>query len=142
VWRDAIGGDVTIRAPSLVVATGVAEAGGWYELSGMQGEASGPTEFRATWTPAASAIEVVGEIDIATAPKLAEAIEGALAQGLRPIRLDMRAVTFIDASVLGLFVRVQKRYERTDGAPVVEVVAGPFVERVIRLAEMERFLAR
>jgi anti-anti-sigma factor len=99
----------------------------------------GSTNFRAAWTPGSSTVEVVGEIDVTSASALAETLDAALARVRPPIRLDMTEVTFIDASVLGVLVRVQKRYD-TDGSAVVEVVAGLFVDRVLRLAQLERFL--
>lgn len=107
----------------------------------MEAKDSGSTDFRAAWSPGSATVEVAGEIDIATAPMLAEALDGALAHARPPIRLDMRGVTFVDASVLGLLVRAQNRYGRGDGVAVVEVIAGPFVEKVMRLAQMEHFLA-
>jgi anti-anti-sigma factor len=99
--------------------------------------------FRARWTPGSPSVEVIGEIDLATAAAFAKVLDEVLASGRRPVALDMGAVTFADASLPRVLVHAQKIYESPDRKPVIEVVAASrVVERVLRLVELERFLVR
>lgn len=47
----------------------------------------------------------VGELDVAAAPSLWEALDGALRSGVARIVLDMRGLTFIDASGIRVIMR-------------------------------------
>lgn len=50
-----------------------------------------------------------GEIDLAGAPRLREAFSDALAEGHTHLVMDLRAVTFIDSTGLGLLVGAGKK---------------------------------
>ena len=50
-----------------------------------------------------------GEIDLAGAPRLREALSDVLAGGHTDLVMDLRAVTFIDSTGLGLLVGVGKK---------------------------------
>jgi anti-anti-sigma factor len=98
--------------------------------------------FRASWTPESPSVQVTGEIDVATAPAFASVLHEVLALGGRPVKIDMHAVTFADASLPRVLVHAQKLYESETQDPVIEIVAASHVvERVLRLVELERFLA-
>jgi anti-anti-sigma factor len=98
--------------------------------------------FQASWTPDSPSIQVTGEIDLVTAPAFARMLDNALAVGRHPVKLDMQAVTFVDASLPRVLVRAQKDHQSSDDEPVIKVVAASnIVERVLRLVELERFLA-
>ncbi|MER5795503.1 STAS domain-containing protein [Streptomyces sp. NPDC001980] len=49
-------------------------------------------------------ITLVGEIDLATAPQVSEALAECLSDGIRSIDVDLTAVTFCDASGLNAFL--------------------------------------
>ena len=53
-----------------------------------------------------------GELDIATVPRLAEAIESALANAPRELTLDLRPLSFLDSSGLREFIVLNDRAER------------------------------
>jgi anti-sigma B factor antagonist len=64
-------------------------------------------------------IAVTGEIDVATAPQLREALHGAIAQGQSTVVLDLLGVTFLDSTALGELhvviadARIRKIFEIT-----------------------------
>lgn len=90
---------------------------------------------------AAPAVVAAGEIDVASAPVLARALDQALDHGVRPVTIDLTGVQFIDASVLGVLAKAQAVYG-ADGDQVVRVTgASFFVARVFRIAEMDHLLA-
>lgn len=77
-------------------------------------------------------LEVEGELDLARAPELREAAEQAwaAAPGARNLVVDLRAVTFLDSSGLGvLFGRLREVRER--GGRLALVVPRGAVRRVL-----------
>ncbi|MFD3582657.1 STAS domain-containing protein [Streptomyces sp. NPDC058683] len=53
-------------------------------------------------------ITLAGEIDLATAPQVSEALAECLSDGIRGIDVDLTAVTFCDASGLNAFLRAYR----------------------------------
>jgi anti-sigma B factor antagonist len=49
-------------------------------------------------------VTVSGEADVATAPAVSAALDRALSAGARSITLDLTDATFVDSTVLGLFI--------------------------------------
>lgn len=74
--------------------------------------------------------DLCGELDMATAPQMAELddVEGALF-------LDLRAVSFIDSSGVAGLLRLYRRCERDGCTFLVESCSRP-VERVLRIVGM------
>ncbi|MQA04143.1 MAG: anti-sigma factor antagonist [Streptosporangiales bacterium] len=60
-------------------------------------------------------VEVVGEIDVYTAPKLREAFIDLVAQGAYHLVIDMEQVEFLDSTGLGVLVGGLKRVRAHDG---------------------------
>ena len=60
-------------------------------------------------------IAVVGEIDVATAPQLREALHEVIAQGHATVVLDLLGVTFLDSTALGVLVGGLKRCRELGG---------------------------
>jgi anti-sigma B factor antagonist len=54
-------------------------------------------------------LTVVGELDLATAPRLQEAVQSHLAQGASSIVIDLGRLTFVDSSGLRLFIVLSDR---------------------------------
>jgi anti-anti-sigma factor len=78
-----------------------------------------------------------GEIDLASSPQLRKAL---LDQQASVVVLDLRAVTFIDSSGLGVIVGQQKR-ARENGKSFAVVTAGASaVERILELSGLVRVL--
>ncbi len=83
-------------------------------------------------------VRVRGEVDLASVPALWEVLSlaetrlhGAFADG--PLVLDLRAVTFLDASGLGVLVRAARRARRRGGRVVLRHPS-PIALRVLELS--------
>jgi len=85
---------------------------------------------RGDWT----VLSVTGELELATAPRLRQAVVGLVGEGHVDIVLDLSGVDFVDSIGLGVIVSVLKRVRGRDGRLVV---AGP-VPRVRALFELTR----
>jgi anti-sigma B factor antagonist len=87
-------------------------------------------------------LAVVGEIDLATAPRVRQAVIDALATaGSSPsVVLDLGSVDFIDSSGLGVVLGALKRVRSADGRLRV-IVREPQVRRVFELTDLDRILA-
>ena len=62
----------------------------------------------------ASVIEVAGEVDAHTAPTVHDAVEATIAPGARVI-VDLREVSFLDSTGLGVFVTALKHVREAEG---------------------------
>ncbi len=61
-------------------------------------------------------VTLEGEIDVYTAPRLKDALVGALEGGCLDLIIDMGNVTFIDSSGLGVLVGALRRAKERSGA--------------------------
>ncbi len=61
-------------------------------------------------------IEVGGEIDVYTAPKLREAITSLVDEGQRDLIIDLEKVEFMDSTGLGVLVGGLKRVRTHEGS--------------------------
>jgi anti-sigma B factor antagonist len=57
----------------------------------------------------AGRLTLSGELDLATVPRVQEAVDAALARGARTLIVDLSALSFIDSSGLRLFVVLHQR---------------------------------
>ena len=62
-------------------------------------------------------VSAVGEVDLATAPRLREALSDALALGIDELLMDLRQVTFIDSTGLGVLIGAGKKVYGRGGTP-------------------------
>jgi len=67
-------------------------------------------------TSGSTVIEVTGEIDVYTAPKLREKIINLVESGSYQLIVDMEAVEFLDSTGLGVLVGGLKRVRAHDGS--------------------------
>ncbi|MER5529887.1 STAS domain-containing protein [Streptomyces sp. NPDC002677] len=83
-------------------------------------------------------ITLAGEIDLATAPQVSEALAECLSDGIRSIDVDLTAVTFCDASGLNAFLTafrlvtdagmtLRLRYPSQAVARVIEITGSGFL---------------
>jgi anti-sigma B factor antagonist len=83
-------------------------------------------------TPEGHLITVRGELDLASAPALAEALQRTAGEGTQPVTLDLAGVTFIDSSALRALVLAGR--ELADGGRTLQI--GPRSEMVARVLSM------
>ena len=80
--------------------------------------AAGLSGFRAETRPVVDGtgeVVVDGEVDVATAPQLREALHQAIDQGATRLRIDLADVGFIDSAGLGVLIGVLKRVREIGG---------------------------
>ena len=65
-------------------------------------------------------LHVGGEIDMATAPQLRDALADLVDSGARSITLDLGAVGFVDSSGLGVLVGALRRQDQSGGRLRIE----------------------
>jgi anti-anti-sigma factor len=73
-----------------------------------------------------------GELDIATAPELAAALEERVAGGDLHIVFDLAELSFCDSAGLAAFVRFQRRLKELEGRFVIAAPM-PAVKRVLEV---------
>jgi anti-anti-sigma factor len=69
---------------------------------------SSPFEIRSAVGSGIGRLTLIGELDLATAPQVEEAVRGMLA-GTRDLVVDLSELTFIDSSGLRLFIDLSDR---------------------------------
>ena len=80
-----------------------------------------------------------GEIDLATSPRLREALLDPAARAPSVV-LDLREVTFIDSSGLGVIVGQQKRAQEHSERFAVAVGGAAAVQRILELSGLVKVL--
>jgi anti-sigma B factor antagonist len=84
-------------------------------------------------------VGVTGEIDVATAPALRDALLGLLNRGVDSLVVDLRGVTFIDSTGVGSLLRIHHR-QGLVGGRVHFVADQQSVLRVLDLMQLTRRL--
>ncbi|WP_158548733.1 STAS domain-containing protein [Blastococcus sp. TF02A-26] len=87
-------------------------------------------EVQRTTVHGRPALRVRGELDIATSPQLADAVDGVLEAGPTAFVVDLSETTFLDSSGARQLVRTARR---ADGAGVPLQVVCPADNRPVRL---------
>ena len=82
-------------------------------------------------------IAVVGEIDVATAPQLREALHEVIAQGNGTVVLDLLGVTFLDSTALGVLVGGLKRC-RELGGDLNVVVTDARIKKIFEITGLNK----
>ncbi len=83
---------------------------------------------------AAIVVVVAGEVDIYTAPRMAEALEQAVTHAPRPLVVDLSAVKFFDSSGLNVLLRGMQ------ATAELRVVASPVVRRLVEVTGLTTVL--
>ncbi len=87
---------------------------------------------RAGW----SVLELVGQLDVATAPELRQALQEAQYGGGARVVVDLTRVEFLDSFGLGVLVGGLKR-ARLQGGRFVLAGAGPRVQRIFEVTGLD-----
>lgn len=94
-----------------------------------------PFELRSSRTDDTLVIEVVGEVDMATAPELSTAISSAQ-EGVRRVIVNLTEVSFLDSSALNALVHSQRELAaRAIGLRVVSPT-DRLVRRVFEITQL------
>ncbi|MBA4860902.1 STAS domain-containing protein [Streptomyces sp. PSKA54] len=80
-------------------------------------------------------VEIHGEVDVYTVPQIRDHVVGRIDEGRRRIILDLRRVTFIDSTGLGVFVGILKRIRERDGELRL-VIASQTVRKIFDLTSL------
>lgn len=81
-------------------------------------------------------IDVGGEVDVFTAPKLRERIIGLLGDGKTRIVINLEKVAFMDSTGLGVLVGALKRVKERDGELALAGAQGT-VQRVLGVTGLD-----
>jgi anti-sigma B factor antagonist len=105
------------------------------------GDAEGQMPFavRSARSDDVTVVEVTGEIDLDTAPRMREVLDAALETG-DPVVIDMHGVTFMDSTGFGVLVLVNLRAMRT-GTPVALRAVPDRIRNLLGLLGLEAVLA-
>ena len=86
-------------------------------------------------------VRVAGELDIATGPRLHDAVENLRACGWSAIALDLGELTFIDSTGLALVLALCHG-PAVDGGEIAIAVSCPALERLLTVSKLEHALPR
>ncbi|MEX0755456.1 MAG: STAS domain-containing protein [Actinomycetota bacterium] len=84
---------------------------------------------------ARTVITLAGEVDLSTAPALRERLAGLIDGGATSLVVDLRQVTFMDSTGLGVLMGAHLRIHEQDGELRLVASEGP-VLRVLTLAKL------
>ena len=91
-------------------------------------------EIHSSHTDDTAHLELRGELDIGTAPKLEEAVDRALDDGCREVVLDLGGTTFLDSSGLGALIRAARTVGDRHGTMAVVSPPGSEARLVIEMS--------
>ncbi|HEV3000833.1 MAG TPA: STAS domain-containing protein [Solirubrobacteraceae bacterium] len=88
-------------------------------------------------TDGADVLSLVGELDLAAAPRFVTQAADALRAGARRLLIELQGVTFVDSAGLAALLNVLRRATAAR-APIVLVGAGPQLRRVLAQTRLDR----
>lgn len=103
---------------------------------------AGPAEVSLATRPGrgCTIVEVVGALDLASAPDLRACLQQVMADGAGTIVLDLAGLEFIDSSALGTIVLTYKDLQKRAGRLCV-AQPQPLVLRVLELTSVDRLVS-
>jgi anti-sigma B factor antagonist len=94
-----------------------------------------PLSVRRTLDDGYETLQVEGELDIATAPRMLAALNEALANMVSPLVVDLSRVVFMDSTGLALLMNARRRVMRLGQGFAIVCPGGP-ISRVFEIADM------
>ena len=91
-------------------------------------------DVRSSQSEGTARIELHGELDIGTAPKLDEAVGRALDDGCREVVLDLGGTTFMDSTGLNALIRAARAVDARRGRMAVLSPPGSEARVVIEMS--------
>lgn len=85
-------------------------------------------------------LDLVGEIDVYTAPQFKEAVNSMLAAGHKHLIINMAGVTYMDSSGFGALLSATKRL-RPQGGTVNLVQCNSAIDRILRITRLNTVFA-
>jgi len=80
-------------------------------------------------------LDVVGEIDVFTAPRFKEALNTIIAAGQKDLIINMARVSYMDSSGFGTLLSATKRL-RPEGGSVNLVACNSAIDRMLRITRL------
>jgi anti-sigma B factor antagonist len=99
-----------------------------------------PSVTTKPFSPHGAFVRVAGDLDLALAPRLGDAIEGEIARGHRHLVIDLSAATFLDCTSIATLLRAVAPLRRDPDAAVVLAGATGIVKRLLVLLELDHIL--
>ena len=87
-------------------------------------------------------LAVSGELDIASAPALREALDELWELGWSDVAVDVSGVSFIDSTGLGMLLSLYRAAAVSEGRRLTIARSCPALERLIALSRLEDALPR
>jgi anti-anti-sigma factor len=85
--------------------------------------------------------EIEGELDLASADRMRDALDGPIRDRARHIVIDLSRCTFVDSSGLAELIRAKRTLNGASGGPGVAIVApSPQPRRLLKMTAVETFL--
>jgi len=82
-------------------------------------------------------IGVAGEVDLATAPELKQALAEVTSKGAHGILVDLSSATFIDSTTLGVLMGAVKRL-RPEGGELAIACHDPNIRKIFEITLLDR----
>ena len=89
--------------------------------------------------PEAHIVYMTGELDLGTAELFQSAVEPLAAQEGVPLKLNMRELTYIDSTGIGIVVSLLKQRQASDGQITAQEVS-PKIRRLFDMTGLSQFL--
>jgi len=84
-------------------------------------------------------VEVSGEVDLYTAPRMKEDLVALIETGVGQVVVDLSRVTFIDSTALGVIISGVKRLAERDGHLAIVAGSRPVV-RILSVTGLDKVL--
>lgn len=95
--------------------------------------------LRSRTVNAVALLDVAGELDIQTSPRLEEAIRQLLVRGRPRLLINLLETTYLDSTALRIFTSAA-RQARDAGGKVGLIYNGPLLQKVFAVTRLEEFI--